>query len=644
MPHSPTCPPLLPGFALALLLAGTASPLGAQPSAEAAPIAINDNRLAAGTPTDAGIRVELEITPGVWHPQGADGPGLPVFAFAERGRTPQVPGPLLRVRAGQEIAAALENRTDVPWMVFGLGAREGAAPDSFRLEPRARRDVRFRAPAPGTYWYAAVRAGNPVIERFEDDSQLNGVIVVDPSDGPRHADERFFLISWWFQDPDTTSTPPKPALGTMVINGLSWPHTERFSSTVGDTLRWRWVNVTDARHPMHLHGFYFRVDARGDGMRDTIYGDQQRRLAVTEVVPPGQTMAISWTPERPGNWLFHCHFAFHISHNVALVTQRDFSDVPPAEHQAHGAHAMGGLALGIHVAPRPGQLRPASLRPERQIRLQIRSRPAVYGEHAGYGYVLEGSPEAADPGALPLPGPTLVLERNEPVAITLLNRSHEPAAVHWHGIELESFPDGVPGWSGEGANLLRPIPPGDSLTVRFTPPRAGTFMYHSHFNELQQIASGLYGAIVVLPEGARHDPGRDHVVLFSTGGIPSEEAPVFLNGAAEPPPLRLEAGVSHRLRFVNIMANGGFRMTLLDGDRPVEWRPVAKDGADLPPWQAMPGPASAVIVAGEIYDFEFTPRAPGELTLRLQRPDRPAQEFSVQVVPAAQLVSAERPR
>ena len=146
-------------------------------------------------------------------------------------------------------------------------------------------------------------------------------------------------------------------------------------------------------------------------------------------------------------------------------------------------------------------------RPYRPLRLIVRSKPNVYGTHPGFAYVLGGSPEEFDPTALPLPGPTLVLEKDEPVAITVVNRSQDPAAVHWHGIELESFPDGVPGWSGTKNALLPAIPPGDSLTVRFTPPRAGTFMYHSHFNERHQITHGLYGAIVVLEPGQRYRSG-----------------------------------------------------------------------------------------------------------------------------------------
>ncbi|HTE46094.1 MAG TPA: multicopper oxidase domain-containing protein [Gemmatimonadaceae bacterium] len=78
---------------------------------------------------------------------------------------------------------------------------------------------------------------------------------------------------------------------------------------------------------------------------------------------------------------------------------------------------------------------------------------------------------------MPVPGPVLELTRGERVAINIVNRSHDKAAIHWHGIELESFPDGVPGWSGAGNHVLPMIAPGDSFTVRFTPTRAGTFMY-----------------------------------------------------------------------------------------------------------------------------------------------------------------------
>ena len=52
---------------------------------------------------------------------------------------------------------------------------------------------------------------------------------------------------------------------------------------------------------------------------------------------------------------------------------------------------------------------------------------------------------------------------------------------------------------------------------------------------------------------------------------------------------------------------------------PVKWRPVAKDGADLPPGQRAICAAQQTLAVGETYDFEFRPEAAGQLTLQASR-------------------------
>ncbi len=108
----------------------------------------------------------------------------------------------------------------------------------------------------------------------------------------------------------------------MVVNGRSWPHTERLSYNVGDTVRWRVLNVSADVHPMHLHGFYYRVVARGDGTGDTSYSEARRDLIVTQRMVPGQTMQLTWIPERAGNWLFHCHIPRHFAPRGPLGLSR----------------------------------------------------------------------------------------------------------------------------------------------------------------------------------------------------------------------------------------------------------------------------------------------------------------------------------
>ena len=619
-------------------------------------IATSDNRQPAGQLEGSTLTVRLEARNGVWYPEAQDGYGVPVAAFGEEGKPLQNPGPLIRVRSGTEVRALVRNSLDKPLTLFGFAEIRGLAADTFVVDPGAVRELRFHAKEPGTYYYAGKTSKGSVFGRLGDDSQLNGAIIVDPADATVVPDDRVFAISWWAViDP---SSPTGLDRATLVINGRSWPYTERLDAMQGDSLRWRWINFTDLPHPLHLHGFYFRVDAVGNGAQYTTYARDDQRRAVTEVVAPGGTMALAWSPTRPGNWVFHCHFVSHISPLVSIGTQRGVPAVPmampdmpgsdasePTEHshddgsRGYPQHTMSGLVLGIRVAPR-GATAAQPSRAYRQMRLIVRSKPNVYDRLPGYAYVLGGTPEERDTTVLTVPGPTLVLKKDEPVAITLVNRSQMPAAVHWHGIELDSYPDGVPGWSGTGSSVLPAIAPNDSLTVRFTPPRAGTFMYHSHFDEFGQIASGLYGSIVVLDRGKHYDGETDRVLVLSDDGptqnlIRGPFPRALLNGQAQPNPMQLRSGVTYRFRLINIRTDYAATVSIFDDGEPVQWRVIAKDGADLPASQATMRAATLTFAAGEIYDVEFTPTTPGSLTLQFGAPKQgpiPGQATDVQVV------------
>ena len=86
---------------------------------------------------------------------------------------------------------------------------------------------------------------------------------------------------------------------------------------------------------------------------------------------------------------------------------------------------------------------------------------------------------------------------------------------------------------------------------------------------------------------------------------------------AAPAPIELRAGTTYRLRFINIAA-GDTKVVRLLADTAVQrWRAVGKDGADLPPHQATARPARLVMGAGETWDVEYTPAAPGEMTLEI---------------------------
>lgn len=575
-------------------------------------IAANDNRRAAGRLQSGELSIRLELRRGRWYPDADGGPSVEVEALGEPGGRLQIPSPLIRVPEGAVIHATIRNTLGKTLVLHGLHPRPGAD-DTIQVAPGATRDVRFPAGTPGTYHYWGSTTSQAIDERLDDDSQLGGGFIVDPRSGA--APDRVFVISNWFRDGDSTVTPRRDAQDIMVINGKAWPHTERLDLTQGDSVRWRWINTSANSHPMHLHGFYFNVESRGDGDGDTAYAAPMRPFVVTELMLPGATMAMRWAPVRAGNWVFHCHFAFHVSPWASLTGTAEAMDTV---HHTAGAHSMSGLVLGIRVAPRRAVAISAPANP-RRIRLLVQRAPHVPDDQMGYGYVAqEGNVEPAR-DSVTIPGSLLVLERGRPVQITVVNHLAEPTGVHWHGIELESPSDGVPGWSGIGANVMRPIAPGDSFVARFTPPRAGTFMYHSHADELIQLTGGLYAPLIVTDSGETMDP-HDRIVLVSLNGPSGSTAGGLVNGSAQPALIELEAGVRHRLRLINIDVDERIVFSLARDTTPLTWRALAKDGAELPPPQATVRTARLLTGPGETADFEVELSRPDSVSLVIQAP------------------------
>jgi FtsP/CotA-like multicopper oxidase with cupredoxin domain len=209
-----------------------------------------------------------------------------------------------------------------------------------------------------------------------------------------------------------------------------------------------------------------------------------------------------------------------------------------------------------------------------------------------------------------------VLRRDQTVEITLVNRLPEATAIHWHGIELDSYYDGVHGWSGAGKSVTPMIEPGGSFVVRFTPPRTGTFIYHTHLHDYRQLSSGLYGPLIVTDSDDTYDPAIDHIVVLGRTGLASAErsvlgdpASVVMNGERAPR-FVWKAGTRHRVRLINITPDDIFNVTLQTADGPAQWTPVAKDGAPLPAAEIVAGPARQTIAVGETYEFDYE-AAPG---------------------------------
>jgi FtsP/CotA-like multicopper oxidase with cupredoxin domain len=600
-------------FALLALL-GFAS-IGGIPS-DAPPVVVaNDNRHSGGALKAGVLTIRLVAATARWYPETENGPFVDVPVLAEEGGPPQIPAPLIRVPAGTTIDATIRNTLDSTIYMWGLSTKPAKAYDSIPILPGETRTIRFDAGAAGTYHYAA-SVGIPTFgitpeARSVEGQQMAGGLIVDEPGTP--INDRVFVVNIWGRKLDSTTY-----RNVLAINGKSWPYTERISANVGDTLRWRVINPSLRNHPMHLHGFYFRVDSHGIPTRDSIYSPDLRRYAVTEDLTTLHSMSMVWSPNRPGNWLFHCHLAFHVVPEARL-------DPRNASHETHQGDAtkhMAGLVLGINVQPTAAFKAAPRVHP-RELRLFVDEGKPRHVAPRALGYVLQRDrrPPAVD--SVEIPGTTLVLTRGQPTDITVVNRLRESTAVHWHGLELESYSDGVAGWSGMGRHLAPSIAPGGSFKARLTMPRAGTFIYHTHINDVEQITSGLYGAIVVLEPGQRFDPRTDHVFVVGWDGPRRVPPRLIVNGDSASPPLELAFSAPHRLRFINIGAGGRVIFALRQDSTLLKWRRLAKDGADLPAGAAVVAPAIQRLGVGEMFDAEFTPAEKGEYVLTVGSPLSP---------------------
>ena len=220
------------------------------------------------------------------------------------------------------------------------------------------------------------------------------------------------------------------------------------------------------------------------------------------------------------------------------------------------------------------------------------------------------------------PGPPLVLRRDEPVEITVVNRLPESTSIHWHGLELASIYDGVHGWSGDSRQRAPMIAPGASFVVRLTPPRAGTFVYHTHLHDYRQLTSGLYGPLIVTEPGETYDPATDHVLVLGranateAAGILEEAASAVVNGERTPRWV-WGSGMRHRIRVINITPDDVLQVSLVARDAVASWVPLTKDGAPLPVAERQSIPAQLRIAVGETYDFVYD-APPGRATLWLE--------------------------
>ncbi len=106
-----------------------------------------------------------------------------------------------------------------------------------------------------------------------------------------------------------------------------------------------------------------------------------------------------------------------------------------------------------------------------------------------------------------IPGPNLEFNEGEFAIINVTNKMDVETSVHWHGMILPFYFDGVPYLN------TPPIQPGETFQFMFAIKQAGTYWYHSHTGLQEQ--RGVYGSIQINPKETSLNYDRDFVLVLS---------------------------------------------------------------------------------------------------------------------------------
>ncbi|MFK8036060.1 MAG: multicopper oxidase family protein [Hyphomicrobiales bacterium] len=151
------------------------------------------------------------------------------------------------------------------------------------------------------------------------------------------------------------------------------------------------------------------------------------------------------------------------------------------------------------------------------------------------------------------PGPEIRVTQGKRVQRNLINNLPDATSVHWHGIRIDNAMDGVSGLTQDA------VPPGNSFQYDFVVPDAGTYWYHAHNRSFEQVARGLYGALIVEEPDAL-DIDREEVLIFDDWLVDPDTAQIDSNFASS-------HAMSHAGRYGNYVTTNGIYNLALDAKR-----------------------------------------------------------------------------
>ncbi len=228
-----------------------------------------------------------------------------------------VPGPMIRVSEGDQVRVIVKNELPVPTTIHWHGVEVPNAMDGVPgvtqdpIQPGETFTYEFTAKPAGTFMYHSHYEGD-----IQVSAGLYAPFIIDPKEAetnPPAVDKILMLSEWRMTDGMTYAPMPMGGMepNYFTINGKSFPATETITVTKGDRVRLRFIGIGQFIHPMHLHGFPFKIVAT-DGHP---VPEAAQLTKDTISVAPGERYDIEFVVTETGQWMLHCHILHHTTND-----------------------------------------------------------------------------------------------------------------------------------------------------------------------------------------------------------------------------------------------------------------------------------------------------------------------------------------
>lgn len=235
-------------------------------------------------------------------------PGCRVKAWGYNGRTP---GPTIECVEGDRVRILVENRLPEPTSIHWHGVLLPCGMDGVGgltqpyIQPGETWAYEFTLRQHGTLMY------HPHVDEMTQMAVgMMGTFVVHPKNRIRQIDRDFaIMLHMWAIEPGTYRPDPSVMLdfNTFTFNSKAFPGTAPMVVRTGQRVRIRLGNLSMDEHPIHLHGYNFKITGTDGGP----VPESAQWPETTAMIPVGATRDFEWVADVPGDWIIHCHKSHH---------------------------------------------------------------------------------------------------------------------------------------------------------------------------------------------------------------------------------------------------------------------------------------------------------------------------------------------